>query len=300
MFREFEEFLQAESKIGARIDQLSSEIEQKKADQTKAEAAYKKMMVDDSAGIKTYSTSELNKAKMRADELASEIEVAQERLQMVSTGKSEKLYALLDNVKHGWERETQQLNLEIQEIFKAAREYRAKLTLEIQKGHERYLKAQELKQALNRAEQIIGMNYSQQSSHLGIPDQPLLKEYHSLGYSPITDKCVIPSEDELVAAYRRGKVPPWISHYAATGEVVTNDDLNPKEEKPTEQTEKSAGLLEKLFGRSGQKVQTYRLLSTNPKEALENWKRKHPTATIVSIDQLNYGSGYEIQYTLPE
>ena len=55
-----------------------------------------------------------------------------------------------------------------------------------------------------------------------------------------------------------------------------------------------------LVGRSGQEVQTYRLISPNPKEALENWKRKHPTATIVSIDQLNYGSGYEIQYTLPE
>lgn len=42
MFKEIEEFKQAEAKIDARIEELSHEIEQKKVEHAKAAATYKK------------------------------------------------------------------------------------------------------------------------------------------------------------------------------------------------------------------------------------------------------------------
>lgn len=299
MFKEFEEFKQAEAQINAWIMELSREVDQKKAEHTKAAATYKKMMVDDSAGVKSYTTADLNKAKMRVDELASEIQVAEERLRMVQDGKSEKLEAMLDKVKKGWERETKKLNSEIQGLFNAAREHRAKLTLEIQKGHEKYQQAQELLRALNQVEQIAGRDYNNRTTHLGVPQEPLLKEYHSMYYSPVTDKCVAPSEKELTDAYQFGKLPQWVEYYAKTGQLVTDEDLKAK--KLTESKEQSSsGFFGKLFGKVDRsKIRTTRIQGPNPKEAAERWINDHPTATIISSEQRS-NSMYEIEYTLPD
>lgn len=257
------------------------------------------MMVDDSAGVKSYTTAELNKAKMRDDELASEIQVAEERLRMVRDGKSEKLEGMLEKVKKGWERESQKLNSEIQGIFNAAREHRAKLTLEIQKGHEKYQKAQELLRALNQVERIAGRDYNNQTTRLGVPEKPLLKEYHSLYYSPVTDKCVAPSERELTDAYQFGKLPQWVERYAKTGQLVTDEDLKPKQTAESKE-QSNGGFLGKLFGKVDRnKIRTVKVQSPNPKEAAERWINDHPTATIISSEQRS-NSMHEIQYILPD
>lgn len=301
VFKEYEEFKQAEAKINARIEELSQEISQKKTEREKVAAKYKKMMVDDSVGTKLYTTDELNQVKMRAEELASEIQVAEERLQMVKDGKSEKLEGLLVKVKKGWERETQKLNGEIQEIFSSAREHRAKLTIEIKKGHSRYLQAQELQRSLNEVERALGKDYWSQTNDLGVPKEPMVKEYSPHGYTWVSDKCVVPSEEELTNAYRSGELPNWVKHYAETGKLVTDDDLKPKQDKPVEVKGKSGGgLLGKLMGAGKRKVHTTKLWSPEPKKALEEWKRGNPAAEILETDQLSYGSGYEVRYTLPE
>lgn len=185
------------------------------------------MMVDDSNGTKTYSITELNEVKMRVNELASEIEVAKERLEIVKNGKPGKLEAIINDVKVGWEREVAELSADIQNVFSAAREQRAKLTLEIQKANQKYLKAKRLLSSLNEAERAIGGSQANITKRLGVPERPFIEE--NIGSFPavwkITDKGVLPSEDELERAYKTGEIPRWIEHYKQFGELLTDDEL---------------------------------------------------------------------------
>jgi hypothetical protein len=218
MKKALEALQNAEASINARITELQQEVDQKKAEHSEAAAQYKQMMVDDSAGTKTYSTTDMNKVKMRADELASEITVANERLQMVSAGKQDKLRALIDDVRKGWEVETAKLSEQIEGTFAAARELRAKLTLEVLEGHELYEQARQLRQTLNQAERMVGMDSSEQTKRLGVPENPPTSDLHKIG-------SIVPTEDEIVRAYQQGKLPEWIRHYADSGEVTTKDEL---------------------------------------------------------------------------
>ncbi|AKG34663.1 hypothetical protein [Paenibacillus durus] len=289
MIKEIEIFEQTRANIDSRIKQLTTEVGQRKDQHEKAVSKYKDMMLEDSAGIKSYTTAELNKAKMRADELASEIGVAEERLQMVEAGKNEKLKTLIVDVQKGWEREIAKLNDKVTAVFEAAREHRAKLTLEIQKGHELYLQAKELLRELNQAEHIVGMNYDKRTNRLGVPEKPLVKELRDISYYSITDKCVIPHEDELIKAYQKGEVAAWIDHYAKTGEVVTNEALRKHDEKPIAKAIGGVkGVLEqvkRVIPKFGQEdIKSITIQSPDNRKAFERWKSENPDAHVVEVD----------------
>lgn len=297
MIKELELFNKTISNINARINQLNSEVRQKRTEHEQAATKYNSMMLEDSTGAKSYSAAELNKAKMRIDELSSEIAVAKERLVMVEDGKQQQLSALIGGVKKGWERESKIVADKINAVFEAAREHRAKLTLEIQKGNALYRQAQELLSELNHAEYTAGLDHVTRTSALGVPENPRTHELlhsggFSGGYKKITDNCVLPSEDELNKAYQSGEVPEWIEHYAKTGEVVTDEILRAREVKP--EPERSGGVkglinkVKRAIPKFGQEdIKTVTIISEDHRKSFEEWELKNPSAHVIEVENLN-------------
>lgn len=238
MIKEIELFNEKISNIESRIDQLSAEVVQKTTEYEQAAKKYKTMMIEDSVGAKTYTTDELNKAKMRIDALSSEIQVAEERLRMVEASKKQQFRGFIVNVQQVWEAEVRELADKINAVFEVARENRAKLILEIQKGNVLYQQAYQKLRELNEAETRAGLAFDERTRNVGIPETPPTFEvFHSGGfsstvYTKITDKCVIPSEEELIKAYQFGAIPAWVEHFAKTGELLTDEMLKNHEVSP--------------------------------------------------------------------
>lgn len=239
MFKEFEALKQAAGNIDSRVKALRSELESKKKEHAGAAAQYRQMMVDDSAGVKEYTTEQLNKAKMHADELASEVQVASERLEMVGNGRSKKLEAMIGDVRKGWRREADVLRAEITKIFDEAREIRAQLVMKMLEANKHYKKSYELRNVMREAQRLAGIEVNFNDS--GVP------EYVPTGW----EDGMIPNEDEMKRAYLRGELYPHIQHYAETGELLTHEEwrqMKIAESNKKEEAEQR-GIIGRMFSR---------------------------------------------------
>jgi len=296
MFRELEQFNNASTNIDARINQLRNELQLKTAEHEQAAAKFSHMFLEDSTGMKISTPTDLNKAKLRVEELASELKFAEERLHIVEKGKVAQLTILIGEVRQGWARENERLTQQINAVFEATREHRAKLTFELQKANKFYLEGKELLKGLQQAEQRIGMDYMQQTRGLGVPEQPLIKDFEAGSYvgPSISDRSVIPSERELINAYQNGEVPAWISRYVETGKLIPVA-------LPLRASGGLKGMIEKVkkvlpkFGQ-GDIVTAVLVARKGHEEALETWEKSNPGAHIVEIDNRVSNQPVTIRY----
>ncbi|QJD87598.1 hypothetical protein [Cohnella herbarum] len=249
------EFNSANTVINSRVAALNSEIRKKKSEHVQATERYKQAMIEDAAGTKEYTTTELSELKQKAENIALDISTATERLEMLTSGansgKKEKLRILLDDVKTAWKHEVDGINDDIDKVQSEARELRALLTLKIAEANVFYKKAQQVKQELNAVEHSAGLSYQERTSKSGVPDGPKLKQIIGSSYPVLAvgDECIVPREDELENAYLTGGLPLWIQHYANTGELVTDKEARSLLEKisKTENKQKGKSILSRLF-----------------------------------------------------
>ncbi|THF83722.1 hypothetical protein [Cohnella fermenti] len=250
MFREYEAFKQAVANLNKRSDELQRELNDKRTEREQAMSRYQEMLVEDSSGIKSHSTADISDVKARADRLAIEIGVMEERIELVKKGKPEQLESLLEDVQAGWRREVELIAPQVERVFEEARELRAQLTLKIAEGNQHYARASELRGLLNEAESLAGLGNDRETKQLGIPEHPLTSEYNpAFMKGGVTDKCVLPTARELEEAYRYGELPRWIEYYAETGEVVTNATVNElRSQAETKGDQSRKNLFARLFG----------------------------------------------------
>lgn len=247
--KQVEAIKQANENIEGRIDGLEKEIQQKTAEKSRAEGRYRKMLLEDSSGTTLHSTSELSQVKQSVESLSLEIQVANERLDMLNAGKHETLRKLLPAVEEARNKELEGLNADIERIHNEARELRAQLTLKILEANAPFTKAKELLSELNSVEYMSGITaYDRRTSGVGVPEKPKLKDYYQYGGAYISDLCVIPEEKELLDAYAQGIIPAWIQHYADTGKLVTNAQAKEIAEKGTSKKE-GRGLVNRLLNK---------------------------------------------------
>jgi predicted nucleic acid-binding Zn-ribbon protein len=229
------------SKLDERIKTLQNEVSSLEADKKSAEENYRQMMVDDSTGVKEYTTEQLNKPKQRVDELNSQIQTAKERINMLEKAATEKKAELVPAVQQAYREESGKLTAEIDVEFLKVRELRAKLTLSLLGANEKYRAAHQLRTELNDVERAAGVD---QTHRLYVP------EHIPTGggaYTPY-DAGIVPTEDELRDVYLQGKLNLWVQHYAETGEVATHevlrDRLRTQSESTDEKETSNLGLLQ--------------------------------------------------------
>ena len=240
--KSIEIFKEMAERFDKRIAGLREEIRTLEQQKKATEEQYKQMMTDDATGVKEYSTEQLSKLKMRIHELTIQIQTANEQIEMLEKSKAEKMAEIIRSVQNEYREECAKIEEEIEQIFKEAREYRAKLTLTVLKAHEKRNVAYDLRGKLNAVERVAGVELTR---NVYIPDHvPVNNVYTAYDYG------VLPSEKELNDAYQQGKLQLWVEHYAETGEVTSNDELKRRPQSPTiiEPKTEPKGFMNKILG----------------------------------------------------
>lgn len=233
------------SKIDERINTLQSEVRSLESEKKGAAEKYRKMMVDDSTGAKEYTTEQLNQPKQRVDELNSQIQTANERIEMLVKAKTDKQAEQIKAVQQAYQEESAKLRDEIEKVFLKAREMRAQLTLTLLDAHQKYQAAHELRSELNTVEHIAGVERTHRlyvPEHIPSGVKGMYGEY---------DAGLAPGDDELRNVYLRGELFVWVKHYAETGEVVTHKQLKERAEQQSETSAQGAkGIVGRLLGKT--------------------------------------------------
>ncbi len=160
---------------------------------------------------------------------------------MLEKAKAEKMAEHVSLIQDEYREECAKVTKEIEAVFLKAREMRAKLVLTLLEAHEKYKTAQDLRRELNDVERIAGV---QMTFRTFVPDGvPVRGDYTPYDYG------IIPSESELKEVYREGKLQRWVEHYATTGEVTTNDELNKRPANPNV-AQGAKGLIGRVLGKS--------------------------------------------------
>jgi hypothetical protein len=217
MIKEFDKFKSEIGTIDGKIKTLASEIEKNQGLKEAAQAKYKGMVLDEK-----FTLVDLNKAKDQIDELSRSILIAEERLNILEKNKTDKQAELLASARKGWDREAAALKNEVDAIFSEAREYRAKLTLTIQKAHKFIGEEQALRNAFNEIERSAGVKDVTFGKHL--PDN-VPTNGGGGNYYVTDDYGVLATELELQRSYRSGELPLWIQDYAETGKLTTDEEI---------------------------------------------------------------------------
>ncbi|CAM4408258.1 hypothetical protein FHS16_001748 [Paenibacillus endophyticus] len=252
MKKQIEAMNQAKEKLEVRISDLNTGIKKKANEKATAEALYREMLLEDSSGEKTHSTTELNKVKQRAEALELEIQVDSDRLQVLEAGKEGAVKKFLPDIQAARIRALEGIKVELDKIEEEARELRAKLTLKVMEANVPLKKAQELLQDLKGAEYMAGVPWDRQTTDVGVPTKPKLYTMMPIGMGQGTktydESCIMPAEEELIKAYARGEVPAWIKHYANTGKLVTDEEAREHAAKRSNSSE-GKGFVDRLLNR---------------------------------------------------
>ncbi|MBG9941775.1 hypothetical protein ABE237_22535 [Brevibacillus formosus] len=203
MFKEMGAFKNTVAQLDEQISSFRRELWEKRDKKTTLEKRYTAMLDDDS------TLSEINKVKKQIEDLETEIQIIQDKIDKLEKSKTDKLGALLSEVREGYEREVAELSANIPPVFEEVRKHRAKMLLALQKASQYYQSASELFTDLHAAERLSG---KRESHRMGFPDiRSFLQDRHE-GHK-LAEIGLLITLDEALLAYHTGKVPAWVQEY---------------------------------------------------------------------------------------
>lgn len=210
MFKELEDFKNAEKQIADRLESIRGELYSKRTELNNQQKIYETMLNEETTGQFFHSLSDLKAAKQRVADLTAEVELAEQRIKIVERGKAAQLGKFVSAIISGADRENIPLKEELEVIFEEVRGLRAKMLLALQRGNAAYTKMYNIAMEIQRAERMTN-NYVRNTGPAVDIRTKFLDERGSNGADGLIG--ILPNTNEFGSALHLGKVPEWVQKY---------------------------------------------------------------------------------------
>lgn len=213
-FKKLEDF----QKVNVKYSKIVSELNAKKQEQTQALYVAKnelnKALLADIEGSTKATKDDVAKMKKDIQALQESLSDADQRIDLASEARNQKLKAIFPDVAKEYSVYSQEIHQSIMDDADELKIIRAEFLLKCQELHNRTKQAQSLHSEISSHARIVNIPFNVRL------DMPVLNM--TSNYAGVSAH-LAPLQNEVTQAYQLGQVPAFVELFGITGELVENN-----------------------------------------------------------------------------
>jgi hypothetical protein len=201
---------QYDAKIAALIDERSR-MEQELRD---ARSKFNELMIQDVENPSKETATGLTKLTKQIDAIELELSLMDKRCEVVQNKKEQALKELFPELVKERDIAVEKARQAILEAAPELKKTRARILLQLKALHDMSVEARETHRELESIANALGVEFR---ARFELPSLPLMANHEGVHQN------LIPLANEVMEAYRSGRVPYFVELYGKTGVMTDND-----------------------------------------------------------------------------